>query len=118
MSKDTVEYNGKQGVWRTISGRKVFIAEGESLSEAMRKSGKFKGTEFGSRTERNKGLYERLAKRVRGNKKDTKPKEIKQEETTRDYDKLSPNEIYEAGMKLESSMATDLETIKIGRAHV
>lgn len=32
----------ENGVWRTISGRRVFIKEGESLSSAMRKSGKFK----------------------------------------------------------------------------
>ena len=31
----------KKGVWRTICGRKVFIAEGQSLTEAMRASGKF-----------------------------------------------------------------------------
>lgn len=29
------------GVWRTISGRRVFIRDGQSLSEAMRESGKF-----------------------------------------------------------------------------
>lgn len=31
----------KKGKWRTIMGRKVFIAEGQSLTEAMRASGKF-----------------------------------------------------------------------------
>ena len=29
------------GVWRTISGRRVFIKDGQSLSDAMRESGKF-----------------------------------------------------------------------------
>lgn len=29
------------GVWRTVRGRKVFINEGEDLSSAMEKSGKF-----------------------------------------------------------------------------
>ena len=32
----------EDGVWRTISGRRVFIKEGQSLTEAMRESGKFK----------------------------------------------------------------------------
>ena len=32
------------GVWRTIGGRKVFIREGESISSAMKRSGKFKST--------------------------------------------------------------------------
>lgn len=35
---------GEGGVWRTISGRKVFIKDGESVSEAMKRSGKFKGS--------------------------------------------------------------------------
>ena len=30
-----------EGVWRTIGGRRVFIEDGQSLEEAMRKSGKF-----------------------------------------------------------------------------
>jgi hypothetical protein len=31
----------EDGVWRTISGRRVFIKTGQSLTEAMRESGKF-----------------------------------------------------------------------------
>ena len=31
----------EDGVWRTVSGRRIFIKEGESISEAMRNSGKF-----------------------------------------------------------------------------
>jgi hypothetical protein len=30
------------GIWRTVRGRRIFIANGQSLSEAMAKSGKFK----------------------------------------------------------------------------
>lgn len=37
MSKEEL-----QGVWRTIRGRRVFIAKGESLGQAMVRSGKFK----------------------------------------------------------------------------
>lgn len=32
----------KDGVWRTISGRRVFIRNGQSLTDAMRENGKFK----------------------------------------------------------------------------
>lgn len=32
----------EDGVWRTVSGRRIFISNGESLVEAMKKSGKFK----------------------------------------------------------------------------
>ena len=35
------KYDESEGVWRTISGRKVFIRTGQKLSEAMRESGKF-----------------------------------------------------------------------------
>ena len=35
------EFNGRSGIWRTIGGRHIFIAEGEDLETAMKKSGKF-----------------------------------------------------------------------------
>ncbi len=38
------DYSNTDGVWRTIGGRRVFIKTGQSLSEAMRESGKFKKT--------------------------------------------------------------------------
>lgn len=31
----------KKGVWRTVGGRRIFIAEGEDLATAMKNSGKF-----------------------------------------------------------------------------
>lgn len=34
--------NDDDGVWRTICGRRVFIRKGQSISDAMRQSGKFK----------------------------------------------------------------------------
>ena len=37
-------YNDLGGVWRTIGGRRVFIKDGQSLSDAMKESGKFKRT--------------------------------------------------------------------------
>lgn len=39
--------NEVEGVWRTVRGRRIFIAKGEDLASAMEKSGKFK--EFGKR---------------------------------------------------------------------
>ena len=33
----------ENGVWRTIAGRRVFIKKGQSLSDAMKSSGKFEG---------------------------------------------------------------------------
>ena len=42
MSKEVDESKGR---WRTICGRKVFIEKGQTLTQAMRASGKFKGDE-------------------------------------------------------------------------
>ena len=36
------QFKNEDGVWRTIGGRKVFIRNGQSLSDAMKESGKFK----------------------------------------------------------------------------
>ncbi len=36
----------EDGVWRTICGRKVFINKGQSLTDAMRESGKFSKTDI------------------------------------------------------------------------
>lgn len=38
--------NDENGVWRTVSGRKIFIKKGQSLTDAMRESGKFKDEEI------------------------------------------------------------------------
>lgn len=35
----------ENGAWRTISGRRVFIKDGQSLTDAMQQSGKFGETE-------------------------------------------------------------------------
>lgn len=34
----------EDGVWRTVGGRRIFIKEGQSLTEAMKESGKFKNS--------------------------------------------------------------------------
>lgn len=36
-----IAVNEQDGVWRTICGRRVFIKKGQSLTDAMRESGKF-----------------------------------------------------------------------------
>lgn len=36
------KYDESNGVWRTVGGRRIFIKDGEDLSTAMKKSGKFK----------------------------------------------------------------------------
>lgn len=44
----------QKGVWRTICGRKVFIAEGQTLREAMKASGKFTDHTAAARAKRNR----------------------------------------------------------------
>ena len=44
----------KGGVWRTISGRRVFIKDGQSLTAAMRESGKFGASEKKANSDRKK----------------------------------------------------------------
>lgn len=35
----------EDGVWRTVAGRRIFIKNGQSLTDAMKNSGKFKEKE-------------------------------------------------------------------------
>jgi len=48
------DYDKEDGVWRTIGGRRVFIRNGQSLSDAMKESGKF------SRVQKNQELYKKV----------------------------------------------------------
>lgn len=51
----------ENGVWRTISGRRVFIRDGQSLTDAMRESGKFGGEQTDGAGHIDEGdLYESL----------------------------------------------------------
>ena len=60
------------GVWRTIAGRRVFIKEGQSLSDAMKNSGKFK-------TQKN-DKQSKLKKQFNKNDKNEKKQEIRKPE--------------------------------------
>lgn len=69
--RDVVD--GKCGVWRTISGRRVFIKDGQSLTDAMRESGKF-----------SKEVIDAVDK----NENDSKKQEVKKESGTASKDEL------------------------------
>lgn len=43
LKNGNYSYNGEEGVFRTIGGKRVFIKKGEDLATAMKNSGKFKG---------------------------------------------------------------------------
>ena len=44
------EADEQNGVWRTVGGRRIFIQKGENLTDAMKRSGKFKrGEKSGER---------------------------------------------------------------------
>ena len=48
------------GVWRTIGGQHIFIKDGESLSSAMKRSGKFKPKKMTKAKEENEKFDEEL----------------------------------------------------------
>ena len=57
------KYDEKDGVWRTIGGRKVFIRNGQSLKDAMKESGKFEKQKIRTTAQINKE-YEELSKKM------------------------------------------------------
>lgn len=83
----------KDGVWRTIKGRRIFIAKGESLGSAMSKSGKFKrsdireGKREASNTERINNLSVDKKGQVKSNNHNVKilNKYRKKDEAKDDY---------------------------------
>lgn len=48
------------GVWRTVGGRRIFIKDGEDLTTAMKKSGKFKKEEIKEKTQNNNEQYKNV----------------------------------------------------------
>ena len=58
--------NDENGVWRTICGRRVFIAKGQSLVEAMRASGKFSDKVVGAVDENENNEEKHSKKEERG----------------------------------------------------
>ena len=71
--KGTTTFNGKTGVWRTVGGRRIFIATGQSLEDAMKASGKFDDLKPSKSTAKSKSskadeykgyTYEELGKKV------------------------------------------------------
>ena len=62
------KYDDIGGVWRTIGGRRVFIKTGQSLSSAMKESGKFKNTKKKDNTfkmnNEEKKKYEEVGQKV------------------------------------------------------
>ena len=80
------------GVWRTVRGRRVFIKDGQSLTDAMKESGKF---EENKKDNLQKKLKERLGKEDIQQKHDNAIKELSKDtygDGTYDIDKMEPVE--------------------------
>ena len=45
MTKKKIDYDESDGVWRTVGGRRIFIRNNQTLSQAMKESGKFKSAD-------------------------------------------------------------------------
>jgi hypothetical protein len=94
------------GVWRTVGGRRIFIKDGQSLSDAMKASGKFKEKEYTLATKDENGTYRinNVAIELKG-MDETYKKDIEQtvKELTEEFDsnlwgvKYSPEEKKEFG---------------------
>lgn len=80
------DYSKMDGVWRTIGGRRVFIKKGQSLSEAMRESGKFDAKP-------KKTLEEKIKLRKELEMKYNEKKKEIEEETNREKKKILKEEL-------------------------
>lgn len=91
--KGTTTFNGKTGVWRTVGGRRIFIATGQSLEDAMRESGKFDnlGSKSKDKSDDYKGYtYEELGKKV-----STIQRELRRDDLDAETKKELKNEMYD-----------------------
>ena len=52
------KFDTSEGKWRTVGGRRIFIREGQSLSDAMKGSGKFKSKNQKDREAKEKEIKE------------------------------------------------------------
>jgi hypothetical protein len=81
----------EDGVWRTISGRRIFIKKGQSLTDAMIESGKFSKTkkvigenENYIKAKKNLEQYKEFAKEVRKMEEEINNKYMEQLQNTND----------------------------------
>ncbi len=101
MAKE--KFNEEDGVWRTIGGRRVFIRKGQSMSEAMKESGKFKsGKKEETKEEKtkvDKNLEEDIQEEETNKKQDISKKLDQETEDLSDYDKynLAVSKLEDAG---------------------
>ena len=74
------EADEKNGIWRTIGGRRIFIRKGENLTDAMKRSGKFKSKMHGPNDPKikkaNKPYEKEDAKRAKQYEKDQELRKI------------------------------------------
>lgn len=75
----------EDGVWRTVGGRRIFIKEGQSLTDAMKNSGKFKGEEVTKENETTKEIDFKSFMRNKENIDEMKKQGIKTQEEAKKY---------------------------------
>lgn len=74
------------GVWRTVKGRRIFIKDGQSLTDAMKESGKFTSN-------RNKEIQEKLRQQFNKNEK-VKRKSLETFEDKLEYIDKNQDKLY------------------------
>jgi len=101
------KYDDADGVWRTIGGRRVFIRNGQSLSEAMIESGKFKNLRSDYKKakeeeDKSKNItaseideLKEYAKKLDIDKLDKKAMELYEKDDEKGFEKFSDDELKE-----------------------
>lgn len=78
----------EKGTWRTIRGRRVFIADGQSLTDAIKNSGKFNDDKNKKTSYKENEYYKQLSKQLYElDKKDKELHENEPKENEYDYSK-------------------------------
>lgn len=99
-------FNDSDGVWRTISGRRVFIREGQNLGDAMKASGKFKSLKGKSgKVQSKKELFKERLKDITAKKdNETQSNEIEKAKRKINYQKSFGNDgtVYNQEVKISS----------------
>lgn len=104
--------NNEDGVWRTIGGRRIFIKDGEDLSTAMKKSGKFK-TKSNSKKSEDKPDKKKEENKSE-NKSEKKNSELTDEERKAKIEELEQKKQEAMGIFQKGAIQTEIDMVKDG----
>ena len=94
----------EDGVWRTIGGRRIFIANGQSLSDAMKSSGKFK------KSKESKGVDTKTEPKKTSDKTETKG--LSEEERAKKIEELEKKKQEVQGFLQRGEIQEEINMLK------